>query len=175
MIPDSLNLDSDRFESVWQLHPPEFHTINLFGPKKTPRWQQAYGVDYYYRGQINRACRIRDDLVPYLEWAKQTIDARLNGLLLNWYEGSAHYIGPHHDDTHNMIDGAPIVTVSFGEDRNFVLTNPKLKQTHEFRAPHGTVFIISCDLNKAWKHAVPRSNRYTGRRISITIRGLFSL
>ena len=51
-----------------------------------------------------------------------TVDDRLNGLLLNWYDGRlGHYIGKHRDSRVNMIHGAPIVTISLGEERSFRL------------------------------------------------------
>ena len=35
---------------------------------------------------------------------------------------------------------------------------------------HGTVFILPYATNLVWKHGVPKSARYTGRRISVTLR-----
>jgi alkylated DNA repair dioxygenase AlkB len=69
-----------------------------------------------------------------------------------------------------MVPGAPIVTVSLGEERGFRLTHPKLKVTRDLLAEAGTVFIMPSDTNEAWKHAIPRRARYRSRRISITLR-----
>ena len=34
---------------------------------------------------------------------------------MNWYDNQrGHYVGPHHDDTHQMVSDSPIVTASFG-------------------------------------------------------------
>ncbi len=66
----------------------------------TPRWQQAYGRDYRFTGHINSALPVRPEMEPFLRWSQATIDARLNGLLLNWYEGPLHHcIGPHRDSS----------------------------------------------------------------------------
>jgi hypothetical protein len=73
-------------------------------PIKTPRWQQAYGADYHYTGRTNAALSVPAILEPLHHWARQAIDDRLNGLLLNWYDGAlGHYIGPHHDSTKKMV------------------------------------------------------------------------
>src|SRR5262249_29056400 len=91
------------------------------------------------------------------------------------------YIGPHHDSVKHMVEGAPIVTVSFGEERIFRLTLEKtvfvegkrkrvIDRELDFPAPPGTVFVMPYDTNLAWKHGVPKSARYTGRRISVTFR-----
>jgi len=69
-----------------------------------------------------------------------------------------------------MVVGAPIVTISLGEERVFRLTHPKRKVTSDFIARDGSVFVTPYETNLAWKHAVPRFARYRGRRISITLR-----
>lgn len=172
-VPAELAWDAARFDEVWELHPADKHVINMpGGPVETPRWQQAYGADYRYTGRTNTALPVPPALEPLRDWARRTIDPRLNGLLLNWYEGAGHYIGPHHDSTRDMIDGAPIVTISFGETRVFRLTRGPAgaKETRDFEAVAGSAFVLPYDTNLAWKHAVPKSARYTGRRISVTLR-----
>jgi hypothetical protein len=73
-----------------------------------------------------------------------------------------------------MVAGAPIVTVSFGEERKFRLSRGtgEAKEVRDFPTPHGTVFVLPQETNAVWKHSVPKSARYTGRRISVTIRGV---
>jgi alkylated DNA repair dioxygenase AlkB len=173
-LPEELRPDAARFTSLWDLHPEDYHVIKIHGRLiKTPRWQQAYGADYHYTGRTNVALPVPSDLTPVLSWGQRTVDPRLNGLLLNWYDGSlGHYIGPHRDSTRNMPCGAPIVTISLGEERVFRLSNPKTGNTRDFLASDGTVFVMPYDTNRVWKHAVPRFARYTGRRISITLRAL---
>jgi alkylated DNA repair dioxygenase AlkB len=172
-IPQGLIWDGATFEAAWLLHPEEKHMIMIHGRLvKTPRWQQAYGADYEYTGNVNVALPFPPLLQPLLNWVTGDIDRRLNGLLLNWYEGPDHYIGEHHDSTAGMIEGAPIVTVSFGETRNFRLSIGKgeRRQVQDFAAPPGTVFVMPYDTNLVWKHGVPKSARYAGRRISVTFR-----
>jgi len=175
-LPEELRPDASGFEALWDLHPDEYHEIMMGGRSvKTPRWQQAYGADYHYTGNTNAALPVPAILEPVRDWSQRTIDKRLNGLLLNWYDGKlGHYIGPHHDSTTNMVHGAPIVTISLGEERIFRLSQPQSKQTRDFVASDGTVFIMPYDTNLAWKHNVPRFARYQGRRISITLRAFRS-
>ena len=41
-------LHPTQFDALWQMHPQVFHEIKMHGQLvKTPRWQQAYGVDYH--------------------------------------------------------------------------------------------------------------------------------
>ena len=173
-LPERLRVDADGFETLWRLHPEAYQIIKMFGqPVATPRWQQAYGVDYYYTGQTNRALPLLQEFEPMLAWSQKAVHEEHNGLLFNWYDGRlGHYIGPHKDDTRDMVVGAPIVTISLGEERIFRLSRSKTSRKRDFPARDGTVFIMPYETNQAWHHAVPHFARWRGRRISITIRAL---
>lgn len=172
-LPEGLLWDGAAFETAWAAHPNDKHRIMMHGRLvETPRWQQAYGADYHYTGSINKALPVPPHIAPLLAWVQEQIEPRINGALINWYEGPGHYIGPHHDSVKQMVMGSPIVTVSFGETRTFRLTKGKgaAAQTLDFPALDGTVFVMPYDTNGVWKHSVPKSTRYTGRRISVTFR-----
>ena len=175
-LPDDLLLDPMRFEELWSLHPQDYHEIEMHGRTvKTPRWQQAYGADYHYTGRVNRALPVPALMQPYLDWSTQTVDQRINGLLLNWYDGGrGHYIGKHRDSIKNMAMGAPIVTISFGQERIFRLRPWRQKGIHDFLADDGRVFIMPYETNRSWTHEVPKSAKYTGRRISLTLRAFIT-
>jgi alkylated DNA repair dioxygenase AlkB len=171
-LPDDLSEElRARFEELWALHPETFHEITIHGRSvKTPRWQQAYGADYHYTGRVNRALPVPPLLEPLHEWARG-IDARLNGVLLNWYDpASEHYIGKHRDSTVDLIEGSPIVTISLGGARTFRLRPWRGEGKRDFRAEHGTVFVMPYATNLAWTHEVPHFARDRGRRISVTLR-----
>ncbi len=173
-LPDQLLWTAAAFETIWDLHPNAFHLITMHGRKvATPRWQQAYGVDYHYTGTVNRALPVPDLLAPVLAWTKATILPSLTSLLLNWYDAArGHYIGKHRDSTANMLLDAPIVTVSFGAARTFRLRPWKGTGMRDFDATNGTVFIMPYATNLAWTHEVPHSSKSSGRRISVTVRAL---
>jgi alkylated DNA repair dioxygenase AlkB len=172
-LPNALVWDTPAFEQAWLLHPTVKHEILMHGRMvATPRWQQAYGMDYHYTGNVNRALDVPPLLSPLLTWVRTAFDDRLNAILVNWYEGPGHYIGPHHDNVKHMVYGAPIVTMSFGETRVFRLTKGTGvdRKVVDFAVPNGTVIVMPYDTNLAWKHSVPKSTRYLGRRISVTFR-----
>ena len=172
-LPPALHADPATFEHLWSLHPPEPHEIHLHGRRVlTPRWQQAYGADYHISGQTYRAHPLDPAMRPYLDYCRQAIDPRLNGLLFNWYDAAAgHYIGKHRDSITHMIPGCPIVTLSLGAPRTFRLRPYRGQGMIDFEVIDGSVVIIPYDTNRAWTHEVPRFARHTGRRISITLRG----
>ncbi len=170
-LPDTI-LNQMPFDDLWHLHPAEFSEILIHGRRvKTPRWGQAYGRDYRFSGQLAQAVDVPPLLMPILNWGKSVFNARVNGLLLNWYDGAlGHYIGKHRDKTNGMVEGTPIVTVSFGEERVFRLRRWKGIEQVDLMAKHGSVFVIPFEMNKRWTHEVPRSKRYDDRRVSVTMR-----
>lgn len=172
-LPDPLRLSPTQFETVWDVKPEASQAVLMFGrPQEIPGKQQAYGANYRFSGQTSVALPVPELLLPFLSWAKDTIDDRLNGLLLNWYDGAlGHYIGQHRDSRSNLIEGSPIVTISHGEERSFQLKLWKRPgQTHRFVARDGTVFVMPFQTNLNWTHGVPASRGQTGRRISVTLR-----
>lgn len=172
-------LERVDFESLWKEHPATFPEIHMHGKRvRIPRWQQAFGVDYYFSGGVSVAKPVTAQLDPLLRWSKSAVDERLNGLLLNWYDGSlGHYIGAHRDSTKGVAAGSWIVTISLGERRTFRL-RPWPRSAGEakfdFETGHGSVFLLPLDTNKAFTHEVTASRRLNGRRISVTIRAFES-
>jgi alkylated DNA repair dioxygenase AlkB len=174
VLPPELLPTFREREELWSSHPAEFHTILMRGRLvKTPRWQQAFGADYHYTGRVNKALPLTPLLRRLLEWTQEAIDPRLNGVLVNWYDAALrHYIGPHRDSTVSMIEGAPIITISLGEERIFRLRPWRRRNAEpfDFAAGDGAVFVMPYETNLAFTHEVPHFARYRGRRISITIR-----
>src|ERR1700704_1876312 len=110
-LPVQLAFNQMEFQQLWEIHPANFHIIKIHGRLvRTPRWQQAFGKDYHYTGRVNRALPVPDILTSIVTWATTAVDSRLNGVLVNWYDGAlGHYIGRHRDSTKNMIADGPIV------------------------------------------------------------------
>lgn len=167
LVPDAAGLDE-----LWALHPAQYHEIMLHGRLvATPRWQQAHGADYHYTGRVNRAEPLTPAMMPFLAWAREAVDPRLNGLLFNWYDARhAHYIGKHRDSTRAMIEGAPIVTISLGATRLFRLRPWRGAGMIDLEVDHGAVIVLPYATNLRWTHEVPHRAADRGRRISITVR-----
>ncbi len=171
-LPGRLVPDTARFKAIWSLHPPDYHEIRVHHRLvRTPRWQQAYGRNYVFSGAESAALPVPPPLVPLLDWSRTTVDARYNGVLLNWYDGAlGHYISAHRDSRRNLVAGAPIVTISLGEERVFRLRPYRGKGFTDLETRDGDVFVMPWATNLAWTHELPRFRRYRGRRISVTVR-----
>ena len=172
LLPAELLPTQAAFEALWDLHPGAHPSIFLHGRTvPLPRWQEAYGRNYHFSGETKVAHPVPPELVPYLAWAQRSLDTRLNGLLLNWYDGSlGHYIGKHRDSRRNLVVDAPIVTVSLGETRTMRFRRWKGNEQRDFALTRGSVLVLPYATNLAWTHEITKSARAHGRRISITLR-----
>jgi alkylated DNA repair dioxygenase AlkB len=170
-VPQSI-LAGIPFEELWRLHPDEFNAIPMHGKMvRIPRWQLAFGRDSHYTRRTRKALPMPSMLRRLFDWTRSAIDARLNGVLANFYDGAMeHYIGPHRDRTMDLVTGAPIVTISLGEERVFRLRPWKRQGMIDFPAGNGAVFVIPYETNKHWTHEVPHRARDLGRRVSVTLR-----
>src|SRR5207249_6497254 len=66
-MPQRLVMTDAQFEEMWQLHPQAHAEIKIHGRKvPIPRWQQAYGSDYHFSGEVNRGLPIPRLLAPLL-------------------------------------------------------------------------------------------------------------
>lgn len=162
----------DDFAELWQQHPTDYHEVVMHGRRvKTPRWQQAYGRNYAYSGSRNNALPLTAGHRKYLDWCCEHVDPRINGLLINWYDGNLkHYIGKHRDSTTGLAENSPIVTISHGGSRVFRFRPYGGKGFRDFEVNNGDVIVIPAETNERFTHEVPHFARFTDKRISVTLR-----
>jgi alkylated DNA repair dioxygenase AlkB len=171
-LPEHLTLDKDEFEKLWEIRPSHFNAIRMFDKEVfIPRWQQAYGKNYFFSNQTSEALPITKELEPFLLWA-QTFNPAYNGLLLNWYDSDLkHYIGRHTDSTTGLVKGSHIITASLGADRAFrIRERGKGKGFEDYIVSNGSVVVIPWETNRTHTHEVPYHGKYSGKRISVTAR-----
>lgn len=171
-LPQRLCPDSAAFEALWGMHPDAHAEVRIMGRMvPIPRWQQAYGRTYAFAGGVSVALPVPSEFAPFLQWAQQQVDARLNGLLVNWYDADEkHYIGKHRDEPKGLVVDAPILTLSLGADRTLRMRPWRGKGMIDLPADAGSVYAIPARTNRAWTHEVPHFARDAGRRISVTVR-----
>uniref|UniRef100_A0A6U3GB01 Fe2OG dioxygenase domain-containing protein n=1 Tax=Bigelowiella natans TaxID=227086 RepID=A0A6U3GB01_BIGNA len=174
-------LPKDKFQVLWDSHPPDFNEIMMHGRRvKIPRWQQAYGQSYSFSGTTAIANpnppKIVEGLMERLNNLITCFSYRM--ALVNWY-APEHYLGPHHDDMKQLRTGSPIVSISWGQTRTFRIKWDKKRPcpgatdtSLELRS--GDLLLMSWDLNRTHKHEVakiPKRQRFSaGGRINVTLR-----
>jgi len=94
-----------------------------------------------------------------------------NSVLLNLYRDGQDSMGWHADDEPELGVEPVIASISLGSNRRFVLRGKNLKtEKYELQPDHGSLIVMSGDLQHYWQHHVPRTARTVGARINLTFR-----
>lgn len=151
-------------------------SIIIMGKKvKIPRRQCAYGnknLSYKFSGiKING-----EDWgnVPTLNNIKKIIHEKLkipvNFVLVNLYRDGNDYIGYHSDDEKDLDNKYPIVSLSFGEKRIFLLKNKITGKIYEKILENNSCILMKHPCQSLYKHSIPKRKKINKPRINLTFR-----
>lgn len=170
------------FDSLWARRPDAKTQALIHGRwVDMPRLQQAFGVDYVFSGQTSTGAPF--SAAPEVDEVRARLCRpdvggssadRFNGALVNFYADGSHCIGAHSDTIKWLVPGEPIITVSWGATRAFQLfprpgaPGGAVRLRLELR--DGDVLAMGGTCQLTHKHAVPRTKRRVGPRISLTFR-----
>lgn len=172
-IPPECKVDQDTFVRLWNLHPQDRGQGTLAGVEyEAARWQAVFGGTYSFGGVKYEGIPVSDPFhVQIINWVRKHSGLPYNGLVMNWYDGGKDTIGPHRDKEDGMLPGAPIYSFSYGITRDFHIKSIiKGEPGFNVPLPHNSLFIIGWEMNKHYKHSVPKRANLTGQRINITVR-----
>lgn len=148
--------------------------INLYGRKAIPRltaWYGDEGKSYSYSG-INQEPNSWNKGLTYIkEKIEEVAGVNFNSVLLNWYRNGDDYLNWHADDEKELGINPVIGSVNFGVTRDFQIrnnANRDLKLT--IPLAHGTLLIMSGELQSFWQHAVPKRKKVNKSRLNLTFR-----
>ncbi|VEJ20312.1 alpha-ketoglutarate-dependent dioxygenase AlkB family protein [Neisseria animaloris] len=170
---------ADRYFAVLMRETPWRHDeAVLYGKHITTARQTAWYGDepfaYTYSGITRRA-------LPWtaaLAAVKQVVESRLarynptlfNSCLLNLYSDGLEGMSWHSDDEPELGRQPVIASVSFGVPRKFAFKHKRTKEKREMMLQHGQLIVMRGDTQNHWLHAVMKSTRISGPRISLTFR-----
>jgi len=172
------------WQAVSRDKPTVYHKIMMFGKEVAiPRLQQSYGRDYGYSGNVTQSIpftpvidEIRKRVIGALKEGQKHIpelresNVDLNMCLVNWYENGGHYIGPHSDDTRQLVSNGVIASLSWGATRKFELIGKRGDAESTFlMLEDGDLIVMGGRCQDTHKHAVPKSSCQQ-ERINFTFR-----
>lgn len=169
-IPKEL-IQDDLFSVIWEIRPQQVNTIIVYGKSySTPRLQQAYGMDYKFSGTTFASLPIPECIQPVMDFMCKKYNTNFNGVLINWYRDGNDYISHHSDNEKQLVKQSPIVTISLGESRDFVLKHKTNKTTTKYTLKHNSILVMGGLCQEIYTHSVPKRKNVTKPRISITLR-----
>jgi alkylated DNA repair dioxygenase AlkB len=153
---------------------------------KIPRKQIAYGENsngYSFSGTTikpydwNRCDdsinSIAGRLIKKLKnTVADTTPTEFNYALVNNYIDGTNSIGYHSDDERNLGKTPSIAGISLGQEREMYFKSTLTNEIIKLSLPHNSLLIMYYPTNRYWKHAILKSNKKIGQRISITFRNL---
>ena len=102
---------------------------------------------------------------------ERVVGHEFNSVLLNWYRDGEDYLNWHADDEKELGVNPVIGSVNFGETRDFLLRrNTDASQKITIPLKHGTLLVMSGELQHHWQHSVPKRKRVRGSRFNLTFR-----
>ncbi len=121
---------------------------------------------------------------PVILAIRKDLEAHTKALLdvcfLNMYLDQSDQLGWHADDSPEMDDARPVVSVSLGVEREIWFRpkgSPKPPSgqldpnIERLLLEHGSAAIMLPGMQDTWQHRIPKSSRQCGVRISLTFRG----
>ena len=174
IIPDKIQVSEKKYKKLWKEHPEEFPTGKMYGRTITfPRWQQSYGKTLRFAGKDSEGKPIKNKYMKkLLRWVKKHSKLKFNSLFVNWYEDGNHYIGEHADKTQQLVKDSPIYSFSFGQEREFVIRSKDKTYKKVITMKNNSLIIMGGEMQKYYKHAVPKRSvkKCPRSRINISFR-----
>ena len=180
------NLQKELTENVdWQQG-----EIMMFGKKvlepRLTAWYGDEGKVYTYSGKtqvplpwnaqlLSIKHRIEQLTTPSVYLTKTAENALIpkhfNSVLLNYYRNGTDSMGFHSDNEKELGLNPTIASVNFGESRRFIFRRKDDKnEKFELLLTHGSLLVMSGEMQHHWQHAIPKEPKKTKPRINLTFR-----
>lgn len=150
----------------------EQHDITLFGRTvPTPRLTAWMGdAAYAYSGVVNEPAPWPPALADLRGQLSAEVGTELNSCLANLYRDGTDSMGFHSDDEPELGSEPTIVSISLGARRRFVLRHRVTRERWTWELGEGDLLVMRDESQRDFAHAVPKSKRATGARMSLTFR-----
>jgi alkylated DNA repair dioxygenase AlkB len=150
--------------------------ITLWGQQhRQPRltaWFGDPGARYTYSGLALDPLPWTDLLSNIRSRVEALVEDSFNSVLMNYYRDHRDSMGMHSDDEAELGGNPVIASLSFGEQRTFVLK-------HKFRTDlkpvnieleSGSLLLMKGATQHHWKHGINKLSRPCGARVNLTFR-----
>ena len=164
-------LSEIRFNNIqWKHDKIKLYGKEIFIPRLSA-WYADANTSYTYSGLTLQSNPWNSGLLHIKNEIEKISNTNFNSVLLNWYRDGQDYISWHADAEKGLGQNPTIASVNFGETRRFLLRridDHSIKL--EFPLKHGTLLIMSGELQHFWQHNVPKQKKVKNSRINLTFR-----
>jgi alkylated DNA repair dioxygenase AlkB len=149
--------------------------VVIFGKKiitnrKVAFYAASADINYKY-SKITKNTAV---FIPVLLEIKEKIEMithqTFNSCLLNLYQNGNEGMGWHSDNERELKPNGTIASISFGAERNFSFKHNNTKQRIAIKLENGSLLTMEKEIQKFWKHSMPKSAKIMTPRINLTFR-----
>ncbi len=151
-------------------------TINIYGKSvKIPRLNAWYGdaeCPYQYSGKVFSPLPWLPCLWEQKLKIEQITGFSYNSVLVNCYRDGNDSVAWHSDDEPELGRNPPVASLSLGAERTFQLRHRYNKDLaiRKLNLGHGSLLIMSGELQHHWHHQLPKVANLKQERINLTYR-----
>lgn len=153
----------------WEQREYNFSGKIVKQPRLTAWFADSADMKYSYSGLEQVVQKWNESLINI----KQAIESKTgfvyNSCLLNYYRNGNDSVALHADDEKELGDQPNIASLSLGATRNFLLRHNFSKEKISLLLEDGDLIIMRGDIQKFWKHAIPKSSE-SHPRLNLTFR-----
>ncbi len=139
-------------------------------------WQNIYGLPYTYgrgAGERTYECRAWDEFIlSTMERINAELGFAMDCCFVNGYEGKRDALGWHADNSPEMNDDQPVLSLSLGGERDIEVRDNERTSSERFRLGHGSLFIMPPGFQDTHQHRIPKAGYDVPPRISLTYRAM---
>lgn len=178
-LPEFLYKEEADFLYEKLLYEIPWRQVKYYKPERglvtTPRltWVAGFHQDDFY--PLSLPQKIFPNKIPtFLNELKDLVESQtsksFNYILFSLYRDGDDSISPHSDDEKFLGPDPTIVSLTVGQQRDFVLTSKATREKEIFKLSHGDLFIMQNNCQKDYLHSVPKTKDMLKPRISLTFR-----
>jgi alkylated DNA repair dioxygenase AlkB len=138
--------------------------------KRKVAWYGSEAYPYTYSRSTKFALPWTNELIQLKMLVEELSGSTYNSCLLNLYHNGAEGMAYHSDDEKALLENAPIASLSFGAERNFLFKHKKQGERLSLILEHGSLLVMQGTTQKNWVHRLPTSKKKFSGRINLTFR-----
>ncbi|XP_013786251.1 DNA oxidative demethylase ALKBH2-like isoform X2 [Limulus polyphemus] len=172
----------NRLEDEVQYFSGDLLKVQIFGKWHTiPRKQVSYGdpgLSYKFSGNSIPALPWTPLMLELRDVVTKLTDHTYNFVLINRYKDGNDHMGEHRDDEKDLDPNSPIISLSFGQPRDFIFRHKDARGKNALKKiepvklvlENGSLLVMKPPTNNFWYHSLPIRKRAMQTRINLTFR-----
>ncbi|MGY0393037.1 alpha-ketoglutarate-dependent dioxygenase AlkB family protein [Bizionia sp. KMM 8389] len=176
-IPNFYSLEkaNNLFKYLIDSVPWQQDLIKIFGKTHLqPRLTALYATNnksYSYSNITMSPLPMPKQLALVKTDIEKSANSNFSTVLLNRYRSGTDSNGWHADNEKELGINPTIASLSLGAPRYFHFKHRTLKtQKHKLLLEHGSLLIMSGEMQTHWLHQIPKTKKQIGERINLTFR-----